>query len=181
MTTGAQQVGAAQPAADRVAKLVAPSLETMGYRLIRVRLAGKSRPTLQIMVERSAGDDVNVEECAEISRHVSALLDIEDPIQGEYVLEVSSAGIDRPLVRREDFERFAGREARVETIRPLDGRRRFRGALLLPVEDRVHMMVDGDELAIAFDDIATAQLVLTDASVAESLKRPDRRRKHGER
>ena len=179
--TSVRQTGAAQPAAERIDRLLAPSLEATGYRLIRVRLAGKRRPTLQIMVEHVGGDEVTIDECAEISRHVSALLDVEDPIKSEYVLEVSSPGIDRPLVRPEDFDRFAGHEAKIETARSLDGRRRFRGTLLHAGADGVHMTVDGDEVAIAFDDIATAQLVLTEALIAGSLKRQDRRRKHEDR
>jgi ribosome maturation factor RimP len=176
--TSVRQTGAAQPAAERIDRLLAPSLEATGYRLVRVRLTGKGRPTLQIMVEHAGGDEVTIDECAEISRRVSALLDVEDLIKSKYLLEVSSPGIDRPLVRPEDFDRFAGHEAKIEMAHPLDGRRRFRGTLLRTGGGEVHMTLDGDEVAIAFDDIAAAQLVLTDALIAESLKREDRRRKH---
>src|SRR5712675_2493030 len=102
----------------------------MGYRLVRVAVLGAGRATLQIMAERRDDASMTVDDCADISRSVSALLDVADPIAGAYTLEVSSPGIDRPLVRPEDYERFTGFEARIELARPVDGRKRFRGRLL---------------------------------------------------
>lgn len=112
----------------KVSELIAPSLDALGYELVRVQINGQTNRTLQIMAERKDRRDMTVDDCAEISRNISAILDVEDPVPGAYDLEVSSPGIDRPLVRRDDFERFAGQVARVETGRPIDGRRRFRGA-----------------------------------------------------
>src|SRR5437773_11488495 len=98
----------------------------MGYRLVRVALIGAQRPTLQVMAERRDEAAMTVEDCADISRSISALIDVEDPIAGAYLLEVSSPGIDRPLVRPEDYDRFAGFEARIELGEPVDGRKRYR-------------------------------------------------------
>lgn len=121
-------------AVERIGRIIEPSVEAMGYELVRVQLSGGQRPTLQIMAERSDGAAMTVEDCADISRAVSALLDVEDPLPGAYTLEVSSPGIDRPLTRLKDFERFAGYEARLETKAPVDGRKRFRG-FLAGIED----------------------------------------------
>ena len=109
--------------------MIAPTLEAMGYVLVRVRFAGGGRPTLQVMAERVDGAGMTVEDCAEVSRTLSALLDVEAPLPGAYLLEVSSPGIDRPLIRPADYQRFAGRQAAIETQRPIDGRKRFRGRL----------------------------------------------------
>ena len=109
--------------------MIAPALSEMGFSLVRIHLSGGARPVLQIMAERSDESGMTVDDCAAISHTVSAILDVEDPISGTYTLEVSSPGIDRPLVRRRDFERFAGFEAKIETHGAIDGRRRFRGRL----------------------------------------------------
>ncbi len=113
-------------AIGEVERLVGPPIEGLGYELVRVRLTGGGAPTLQIMAERRDRREMSVEDCAEISRLVSAVLDVEDPIAGSYTLEVSSPGLDRPLVRAGDYDRFAGSEVRVETRRPIAGRKRFR-------------------------------------------------------
>src|SRR5205823_15005961 len=107
------------------ARIIEPSLAVMGYQAVRLAFVGARGATLQIMAERVDGAAMTVEDCAEISRAVSALLDVADPIASAYTLEVSSPGIDRPLVRPEDYERFTGFEARIELTRPLDGRKRF--------------------------------------------------------
>ncbi len=138
----------------------------MGYDLVRVRLTGGAGQTLQIMAERRDGAEMTVEDCALISRDVSAILDVEDPLSGSYTLEVSSPGIDRPLVRIEDFERFAGFEARVETRDAVDGRRRFRGRLAGVEDGSVLIEVDGNRHAVPHDGISRAQLVLTDELIA---------------
>ena len=105
-------------ATDRIQQIIAPSVEAMGYEIVRVQVSGTQRPTLQVMAERKDDAAMTVEDCADISRAVSALLDVEDPISCAYTLEISSPGIDRPLTRPKDFERFAGFEARIETRSP---------------------------------------------------------------
>lgn len=155
---------------DQVQAIIEPALESMGYELVRVAMFGKDQPTLQIMAERSDHGDMTVEDCAEISRAVSAILDVEDPIPGTYTLEVSSPGIDRPLTRAGDYERFKGHEAKVETRDPLDGRRRFKGVLAGLSEDGGAALVavddTGETVAIPLAMIARAKLVLTDALIA---------------
>jgi len=115
---------------NRIAHEIEPSLEAMGYRLVRVVIIGGRRPTLQVMAERLDDEAMTVDDCAQISHLVSAILDVADPIAGAYMLEISSPGIDRPLVRAQDYDRFSGFEARVELARPIEGRKRFRGRLL---------------------------------------------------
>jgi ribosome maturation factor RimP len=155
---------------DQVAAIVEPSLEAMGYRLVRILImGGQRRATLQIMAERRDEAAMTVEDCAEISRSVSALLDVADPIAGAYVLEVSSPGIDRPLVRPEDYDRFAGFEARVDLHQPLAGRKRFRGRLLGRVPDaadHVRLVAESGEVDLPLAAIARAKLVLTDDLLA---------------
>lgn len=156
---------------DRIERLVVPSLEAMGYELVRIQMQGRQRPTLQVMAERRDRRPMTVEDCAEISRALSAILDVEDPIQGAYVLEVSSPGIDRPLVRPDDYARFAGFEARVETGQPVDGRKRFRGQLLgLDAAGNVRLAVETGEVSVPFAHIQRAKLVLTDALIAATTK-----------
>lgn len=155
--------------AQRIEGLIEPALTAMGYGLVRIAIqGGESRPTLQIMAERQDGVGMTVDDCAEISRTVSALLDVEDPIASAYTLEVSSPGIDRPLVKRDDFERFAGFEARVETVQPVNGRKRFRGRLMGVTGDDVRLReaakagTEADETLVPLAAIAKAKLVLTD-------------------
>lgn len=154
-----------EPAA-RIEELIAPSLEHAGFRVVRVRLTGSGGRTLQVMAEPCDGGPMTVDHCAELSRMVSVILDVEDPISGPYTLEVSSPGIDRPLVRREDFEQFSGFEIKLEVRRANEGRRRYRGRLLGLVEDCVRISApDGagdDVFEIPFDEIASARLVPTD-------------------
>jgi ribosome maturation factor RimP len=155
--------------AQRIEGLIEPALTAMGYELVRIAVqGGESRPTLQIMAERKDGVGMTVDDCADISRTVSALLDVEDPIASAYTLEVSSPGIDRPLVKRDDFERFAGFEARVETVQPVNGRKRFRGRLMGVTGDEVRLRetakagAEADETRVPLAAIAKAKLVLTD-------------------
>lgn len=145
-----------------IVPIIEPSLEAMGYRLVRVAFLGAKRATLQIMAERLDGAPMTVDDCTEISRSVSALLDVADPIAEAYMLEVSSPGIDRPLTRAEDYDRFAGFEARVELGRPLDGRKRFRGRILGRAEDYVRLVAETGEVMLPLADIAKAKLVITD-------------------
>jgi ribosome maturation factor RimP len=150
----------------KIEALIAPSLEAMGYRVVRVAVTGGRRATLQVMAERVDDKAMTVEDCADISRTVSALLDVADPIATAYTLEVSSPGIDRPLVRREDFARFAGFEAKVELTAPVDGRRRFRGKLLGVEGDEVRLLVDAAPVALPLATVVRAKLVLTDELLA---------------
>ena len=138
----------------------------MGYELVRVMSTGGRRPTLQIMAERIDRAGMTVDDCAEISRAVSVLLDVDDPIAGAYQLEVSSPGIDRPLMKPADFERFAGFEARVETDRLIDGQRRFRGRLLGLENDHVRLTQPEGAKDIPLGAIRKAKLVLTDDLIA---------------
>jgi len=154
---------------SRIAEMVGPSLTAMGYDLVRVMLQGRTRPVLQIMAERIDGKAMTVDDCADISRQVSALLDVEDPLDVAYSLEVSSPGIDRPLTRRQDFVRFAGFEVKLETSEPVEGRKRFRGKLLgLDAEDQVKLLADNVEFALPLASVKGAKLVLTDELIAAS-------------
>jgi ribosome maturation factor RimP len=148
--------------AAAVERLIAPSLAATGYEIVRVLLIGHHRPVLQIMIERTDRAPLSVEECAHVSRAVSALLDVEDLIAGSYTLEVSSPGIDRPLTRPEHFARFAGFDAKLETRTAIDGRRRFQGRLMGVDGDRVRLATPEGELALPLADLQRAKLVLTD-------------------
>jgi ribosome maturation factor RimP len=162
--------------AARIATIAEPVLAGLGYRLVRVRVSGLDGCTVQIMAERPDGT-MAIEDCEAASRALSPALDVADPIESAYRLEISSPGIDRPLVRRSDFERYAGHVAKVELTVPIDGRRRFRGLLLGTEGDSVRMQCDdasaGEVSAVLLriEDMAEAKLVLTDALVAESLRR----------
>lgn len=155
---------------ERLEGLITPTLDSMGYQLVRVLLSGKQRVVLQIMAERKDGIDMTVDDCADISRSVSAVLDVEDPIQGAYTLEVSSPGIDRPLTRRLDFERFTGFEVRVELGQPVENRKRFKGRLLgIDEAGVVRIAAEDGEFALPYEDIQKAKLVLTDELIAASI------------
>lgn len=163
----------AAAASDALEELIGPTVEAMGYDVVRVRLGGSRPPRLQVMVERRDAAAMTVDDCAAISAALSALLDIEDPLEGRYDLEVSSPGIDRPLVRLDDFARFAGFEAKLETMAPIAGRRRFRGRLGAVEADKVSIDLGapGGTVSIPFAAIRDAKLVLTDKLIADSLKR----------
>ncbi|MBL8549943.1 MAG: ribosome maturation factor RimP [Hyphomonadaceae bacterium] len=161
---------ASSPIEERLIALIEPVAAERGFRLVRVRLSGNRRKRLQIMAERGDGT-MPVEGCAVLSRAVSAVLEEKDPIQGEYDLEVSSPGIDRPLVSLEDFDRFAGHEAKLETSVMIDGRRRFRGTLAGRDGDAVKLTMPEGDLIVAFASLADARLVLTDRLIEEDLKR----------
>lgn len=152
--------------AAEVEALVAPALTDLGYDIVRILLSGQQRVKLQVMIEHLDGATVTVDDCTTVSRAVSAILDVADPIAGAYVLEVSSPGLDRPLTRLRDFERFSGFEARIEMRSPLDGRRRFHGRLLGLDGDLVRLELDDQEIALPFADMAKAKLVMTDDLVA---------------
>jgi len=165
-----------QGVAARVAAIATPVLTGMGYRLVRVRISGTSGCTVQIMAERPDGSML-IEDCEAASRALSPVFDVEDPIDREYRLEVSSPGIDRPLVRRSDFERYAGHEAKIEMALAQDGRKRFRG-ILTGVEGEAAKLrrmdaAEGEpaDVALRIADMAEARLVLTDELVRESLRK----------
>ncbi len=144
-----------------------PTLVALGYDLVRVAVLGRERPTVQIMADRADGTLIGVDDCEAISRAVGAVLDVSDPIPGAWTLEVSSAGIDRPLTRRRDWNRFAGHEARAELAEPVDGRRRIMGIVLGADATHAHMRLDdGTEVALPLVDIRRAKLKLTDALIA---------------
>lgn len=157
----------------KIREAIEPSLSAMGYGLVQVKLAeGSRRRALILMAERTDDKAMSFDDCTEISRTVSALLDVEDPIEGAYDLEVCSPGIDRPLTREMDFERYTGYEAKCETMIPVEGRKRFRGIIKGIKKGLITIvMPEGTESQIAFTNIRTAKLVLTDALVAEAMKK----------
>lgn len=151
----------------RIANAILPSLRQLGYELVRVQVSGKERPVVQIMADRADGAPFLVEDCETISHAIGAVLDVEDPIRGEWMLEVSSAGIDRPLTRAKDWNRFAGHVATVELVVPQDGRKRFRGIALGADAEIARLKgEDGTELAFPRGNIRKAKLVLTDELIA---------------
>jgi ribosome maturation factor RimP len=161
--------------AARVASIVEPVLASLGYRLVRVRITGFAGCTVQIMAEGPDGS-MTIEDCETVSRALSPVLDVADPIEGSYRLEISSPGIDRPLVRRSDFDRYAGHVAHVEMQVPVDGRRRFRGELSGIEGDRVRLRCgeagkEPVDVLLPVDDMTEARLVLTDSLIVESLRR----------
>jgi ribosome maturation factor RimP len=167
---------AEQGVAARVAAIATPVLEGLGYRLVRVRVSGLAGCTVQIMAERPDGT-MTIEDCETASRALSPVFDVEEPVDRAYRLEVSSPGIDRPLVRRSDFDRYAGHVVKVEMAIPIAGRRRFRGVLLGAEGEAARIRREdaaaGEdaEVTLPIADVAEARLVLTDALIAESLRR----------
>ncbi len=138
----------------------------MGYELVRVAVMGRERPAVQIMADRADGAAITVDDCEAISHAVGAVMDVENVIQGQWTLEISSAGIDRPLTRRKDWNRFAGHMARAELAVPLDGRKRFSGIVLGADAEHARMRLDdGSEVALPWPDLRRAKLVLTDALI----------------
>jgi ribosome maturation factor RimP len=164
----------------RIARIVEPVAEGLGFRLVRVKVSSVNDVTVQIMAERPDGT-MTVGDCETLSRDISPALDVEDPMDAAYNLEVSSPGIDRPLVRRSDFVKAAGHEAKVELARPLDGRKRFKGKLTGLDGDDVVLELDKSKLdgtttvKLPLADIGEAKLVLTDALVRETLRKEKRK------
>ncbi len=151
----------------RIASAIGPTLVDMGYELVRVAVLGRERPTVQIMADRADGQLIAVEDCEAISRAVGAVLDVDDPIPGNWTLEVSSAGIDRPLTRRKDWVRFAGHRLRAELDLPVDGRKRISGVILGAEAEHARVRLDdGGEILLPLTDIRRAKLVLTDELMA---------------
>ena len=154
---------------QRIAEIVTPVIEGLGFELVRLRLQGGNTPILQIMADRPGGG-IEVDDCAAISTDVSAHLDVEDPIEENYTLEVSSPGIDRPLTRLKDFDTWAGYVAKLETTELIDGRRRFKGTLAGTEGDEVLIEIDEGTIGLKFDWLADAKLVLTDELIKDMLK-----------
>jgi ribosome maturation factor RimP len=151
----------------RIAEAILPTLTHLGYELVRVQVSGKETPTVQIMADRADGAIFTVDDCEAISHAVGAVLDVADPIKSEWTLEVSSAGIDRPLTRAKDWNRFAGHVATLELAIPQDGRKRFRGIALGADAEVARMRLeDGTEVAFPRSNIRKAKLVLTDELIA---------------
>lgn len=163
----------------RIFELIGPSVEAANFEIVRVRYGLHDGHTLQIMAERPDGS-MTVNDCEELSKLLSALLDVEDPIQGEYNLEVSSAGIDRPLTRPKDFARWAGFEAKLELSEAIDGRKRFRGVLHgfedgeVLIEHEIEGFEEPQVIGLPFRQVSEAKLVMSDDLIRESLKRRDR-------
>lgn len=162
--------------AARVAAVAEPVLADLGFRLVRVKISGEAGCTVQVMAEREDGS-MTIEDCEAASRALSPVLDVADPVERAYRLEVSSPGIDRPLVRRSDFDRYAGHEVKIEMAAAAAGRKRFRGILLGSAGESARLRLSAqaqgapEEVLLRMDDMAEARLVLTDALIAESLKR----------
>jgi ribosome maturation factor RimP len=157
----------------RIAGIVEPSLAHMGYELVRVAVLGRDRPTVQIMVDRADGASISIEDCELLGRHFNTVMNVEDPIPGAWTLEISSPGIDRPLTRVKDWNRFAGHAARAEVVAPINGRKRFFGIVLGADESVARLRLDdGGEVALPLIDIRRAKLVLTDALIEASQTQP---------
>ncbi|MEP5928372.1 MAG: ribosome maturation factor RimP [Nitratireductor sp.] len=153
----------------RLAEIITPVIEDLGYELVRVRLMSGKETTLQIMADKPEGG-IEVDDCSAISTAVSATLDVEDPILDAYTLEVSSPGIDRPLTRLKDFDMFEGYDAKLETDELIDGRRRFKGILAGVEDDEVLINVAEGTIGLKFDWLSDAKLVLTDELIKEMLR-----------
>lgn len=151
---------------QKIETLIEPALVDMGYELVRVRVTGSQRKTLQIMADRLDGAAMSVEDCADISHAVSAIMDVDDPIADAYVLEVSSPGIDRPLTKLHHFGRYAGFEAKVELHHMIQGRKRYSGKLLGVDGDVIRLGHEGEAVDLPFADIRNAKLILTDELIA---------------
>ena len=183
MVTAVEAVGNSEPRliiepglAARVAAIIEPVLEQLSFRLVRVRISGMDGCTVQIMAERADGS-MTIEGCELVSRALSPVLDVADPIERAYRLEISSPGLDRPLVRRSDFERHAGHAVKIEMAVLIDGRRRFRGTLLGVDGDKARVRRadaapgEDPDVLLSIEEMAEAKLVLTNELVAQSLKR----------
>jgi ribosome maturation factor RimP len=151
---------------SRINAIIEPTVIDMGFDLVCTQIKGADRIQLQIMAERSDGTGMDVADCARLSRAIAALLDVEDPITKAYTLEVSSPGIDRPLIKLNDFVRFVGFDVRVESDHPVDGRRRFKGPIRAVRDELVAIETEDGEFEIPYDHIARAKLLLTDKLLA---------------
>ena len=162
-----------KPLERHIETLITPTIEDMGFDLVRIKLTGPSEgQTLQIMAERIDGKDIEVEDCVSISRAVSAIMDVEDPIPSNYNLEVSSPGLDRPLTRLKDFDRFSGYDVKIKLDKDIDGQRRFKGCLTGIKDTDIILETDDGTQTFPFASISKAKLVLTD-KLLESAKKQE--------
>lgn len=153
----------------RIAAQITPALEELGFELVRLSVLGRETPTVQIMADRADGSLITVDDCEKISYAAGAILDVDDPIPGNWTLEVSSAGIDRPLTRPKDWKRFAGHLAKAELLVPVSGRRRFAGIIMGADDNGATLRLDdGGAVVLPFSEIRKARLVLTDALIEAS-------------
>jgi ribosome maturation factor RimP len=163
---------ATNPVEERVIALIEPTAAGLGYRIVRVRLSGNRRKRLQIMAERVSDGQMGIDDCTRLSRALAPVFDLEDPIPGgEYDLEVSSPGIDRPLMRIEDFERFIGFDVKLETAVPIANQRRWKGVIKAVSGDDITLATDQGEANLKFSSLSDARLVLTDKLIADDLRR----------
>ena len=156
---------------EQLETLLTPILDAMGYDMVRLQISGSKRPIMQVMAERRDGVAMTVEDCAEISRAISAVLDVEDPFDTAYSLEVSSPGIDRPLVRAQDYERFEGFQARVELREPVQGQRRFKGQLAGFKDGKILLNQEGTTVELPLVQVQRAKLILTDELIAATTRK----------
>ena len=163
---------------EKIEQDIAPTLDSMGYDVVRVALNGSETKVLQVMAERKDRIDMTVDDCADVSRAVSALLDVSDPFTGHYTLEVSSPGLDRPLLKVADYDRFAGDEAKIELNREINGRKRFKCRLKgLTNHNEVLFDFEGKDMCVPFSDIAKAKLILTDELIQKHQNKHERKEK----
>jgi len=163
---------------EKIEQEITPALRDMGYEVVRVALNGTESKVLQVMAERQDQIDMTVDDCADISRTVSALLDVADPFTGHYTLEVSSPGLDRPLLKAADYARFVGDEAKVELTHEINGRKRFKCRLKgLTEKNEVLFDFEGQEMRVPFADIAKAKLILTDELIQKHQTKHERKEK----
>jgi ribosome maturation factor RimP len=162
---------ATNPVEERVIALIEPTAAGLGYRIVRVRLSGNRRKRLQIMGERVSDGQMGIDDCGRLSRALGPVFDLDDPVDGEYDLEISSPGIDRPLMRIEDFERFVGFDAKVETAVPVNNQRRWKGAIAAVNGDEITLTTDQGEAKLKFSALSDARLVLTDKLIEDDLRR----------
>lgn len=153
----------------KISAIISPTIETLGYELVRIRLVPGETSTLQIMADRKSGE-IDVEDCSIISRDISVLLDVEDPINEAYVLEVSSPGIDRPLTRLKDFSNWQGYEVKLETYELINGQRRFKGEIYNIEKDNITLANNGKFIELSFELISEAKLILTDNLIKDVLR-----------
>ena len=153
----------------KISAIISPTIETLGYELVRIRLVPGETSTLQIMADRKSGE-IDVEDCSIISRDISVLLDVEDPINDAYVLEVSSPGIDRPLTRLKDFSNWQGYEVKLETHELINGQRRFKGEIYNIEKDNITLANNGKFTELSFKLISEAKLILTDDLIKDVLR-----------
>lgn len=150
--------------------LLEPVIDGLGYELVRILTIGQKNPTLQIMIDRKDGTDIVVDDCATVSRAISEIMDEKDPIQDQYSLEVSSPGLDRPLMKPEHYKRFLGYETKIETAMEVSGRKRFKGKTTqVDDKDNISLEMDGQVYVIPFAEISKAKIVLTDELLAEYM------------